>query len=937
MTVPTIRSAVVGSAAVAEPRLSCCQMVFAAIVLTAALVSPATAAEPPALPVLNLIGRDHIRGQLVDVPDGKHLLWQSPVFSAPLAFAPSAINAIHFPVPAKLPVTEGELSFELIGGDELYGKLVSLNDSTAVLEIAGMGTLHVDRSMLRRISRWKDGGDLIYFGPTGLKGWQQSGEPNAWHEEAGHLLTSQAGASIRREFGAPAKARFEIELSWKGKPDFEFSLGVDPEAKTALRAFHLAVWDDDIIAARETEREADVASLMKTKDADGHLHVIVYLDQSRGQMLVYSSLGVPLGEITAEMGKVETFGGVQLANKTGDVRLERLHIGKWDGNPPRSAEGNKSRVHLTSGAISYGNILRYDAEQRQYTVDDSGTERTFAQADVQDVHFTPPETVPERTLRAIALNGVSLSGELVKIEQQTVWLKHPGIQEPVSLPIASLQSLISLAPAAPTPQPGGRQGRLEADGLVLSGTLVDATEGDTSCLVWQPVSGLQPAPLRRDVAARIIYRDPPPPVKAQVVNRNQVQVRQVRPAPGFVNQLANLFGGNGQAVAPPPGAMAAAGNAFVLHLRSGDTVPCSAANIDERGVTYKSTVSDATFIPHSQLKVLELMPKIGAGQIAKSKKERLLMLPRMQRDSPPTHLLRSTEGDYLRGRVVSMNDKEIEVEVRLETRVIPRNQVARLIWLHADEMDGATAALPEGDALGGTRVQSLPMDGNRLTFFAEQLDGLTLSGKSPLLGACRIDLLQVDQLVIGAAIEQSAASLAFHQWKLRNAPDPLETPDGDGGSGSEGLESILVGKPAPEFELDLLTGGKFRLAEEKGKIIVLDFWASWCGPCLQAMPQVDRVATEYADRGVKLVAVNLEETPAKVQAALDRLKLETAVALDRNGRIAEKYGATAIPQTVIIDRDGVVARLFVGGGARFDDQLRAALDSVLAGTSPKSE
>ncbi|HET6425891.1 MAG TPA: TlpA disulfide reductase family protein, partial [Planctomycetaceae bacterium] len=168
------------------------------------------------------------------------------------------------------------------------------------------------------------------------------------------------------------------------------------------------------------------------------------------------------------------------------------------------------------------------------------------------------------------------------------------------------------------------------------------------------------------------------------------------------------------------------------------------------------------------------------------------------------------------------------------------------------------------------------------------------------------------------------------------APDPLEAP-ADGGSGSEGLESVLVGKPAPDFELDLLAGGKFNLSNEKGNILVLDFWASWCGPCLQAMPQVDRVATEYADRGVKLVAVNLEETPDRIKAALERLKLETAVALDKTGRIAEKYGATSIPQTVIIDREGVVARLFVGGGARFDDQLRAALDSVLAGPAVKSE
>ena len=102
------------------------------------------------------------------------------------------------------------------------------------------------------------------------------------------------------------------------------------------------------------------------------------------------------------------------------------------------------------------------------------------------------------------------------------------------------------------------------------------------------------------------------------------------------------------------------------------------------------------------------------------------------------------------------------------------------------------------------------------------------------------------------------------------------------------------------------------------------------------MPQIDKVTHEFADQGVELVAVNLEETGDRIQATLDRLKLQMPVALDRDGRTAEKYGATSIPQTVIIDRSGKVVRLFVGGGARFGDQLRTALQAVLSDKSEKS-
>ncbi len=368
--------------------------------------------------------------------------------------------------------------------------------------------------------------------------------------------------------------------------------------------------------------------------------------------------------------------------------------------------------------------------------------------------------------------------------------------------------------------------------------------------------------------------------------------------------------------------------------------------VDEQGITFTTSLSDATYVPHERVKVLELLPNAAPVQIVSSKKQRLLTLPRMQRDSPPTQLIRAVTGDYLRGRLVAMDDKQLQVEVRLEMQSIPRENVARIIWLHADEFGpdakppGAKSNEQEQAAkppqrITGTRVQAIPRDGNRLTFFAEEMAGSVLVGQSDLLGTCRVNVNEIDELLVGEAIEQAAAALAFHRWRLSPAIDPLEfqdngTPDGN----AEGMESVLVGKPAPDIELKLLDGKRFRLADKRDKILVLDFWASWCGPCLQAMPQVHRVVEEFADQQVELVAINLQEAPEQIKVALERLQLDMTVALDTDGRVAEKYGATAIPQTVIIGRDGNVARLFVGGGARFDEQLRKALTSVL---SPNTE
>src|SRR5262249_12272986 len=142
-------------------------------------------------------------------------------------------------------------------------------------------------------------------------------------------------------------------------------------------------------------------------------------------------------------------------------------------------------------------------------------------------------------------------------------------------------------------------------------------------------------------------------------------------------------------------------------------------------------------------------------------------------------------------------------------------------------------------------------------------------------------------------------------------------------------DSPMVGKPAPDFELDLLGGKSFRLSKARGKVVILDFWATWCGPCVSAMPQVERVAREFRDRDVQLVAVNLQETEKQITSMLERHKLDVTVALDRDGDVALKYAASAIPQTVIIDREGNVSRLFVGGGPQLEGQLREAVEALM--------
>ena len=146
---------------------------------------------------------------------------------------------------------------------------------------------------------------------------------------------------------------------------------------------------------------------------------------------------------------------------------------------------------------------------------------------------------------------------------------------------------------------------------------------------------------------------------------------------------------------------------------------------------------------------------------------------------------------------------------------------------------------------------------------------------------------------------------------------------------SSGTESTLIGKPAPEVKLAQLDGSQFRLSDCKGQIVVLDFWATWCAPCMQTMPLVEAAIEGYDPERVRLVSINLEEPADQIRAVLERHDMNVNVALDQDGVAAQRYEARAIPQLVIVGPDGVVERLFVGGGSGVVEQMKAAIDELL--------
>lgn len=144
--------------------------------------------------------------------------------------------------------------------------------------------------------------------------------------------------------------------------------------------------------------------------------------------------------------------------------------------------------------------------------------------------------------------------------------------------------------------------------------------------------------------------------------------------------------------------------------------------------------------------------------------------------------------------------------------------------------------------------------------------------------------------------------------------------------------SPLVGKSAPDVRLDLLEGGTFQLKDHRdAHVVMLDFWATWCGPCVEELPVLAEVAAAYKGKGVVFCAVNQAEEPAEVKAFLKENKLDIPVALDAESRVGGAYGAQAIPMLVLIDKKGLVQAVHVGYSPAIKATLRKELDALLAG------
>jgi DsbE subfamily thiol:disulfide oxidoreductase len=140
---------------------------------------------------------------------------------------------------------------------------------------------------------------------------------------------------------------------------------------------------------------------------------------------------------------------------------------------------------------------------------------------------------------------------------------------------------------------------------------------------------------------------------------------------------------------------------------------------------------------------------------------------------------------------------------------------------------------------------------------------------------------------------------------------------------------IAPGMPAPAFELPTLDGKSLGTAALRGRIVLLNFWASWCGPCRTEMPVLNQLAKQYGPRGVTVVGVNVEPERAPALEWLKATPVNFPVLFDADSHVSAAYQVTGMPTTVILDRKGVVRyvhKSYVPGTENeYLDQIRALI------------
>ncbi|MBS1953228.1 MAG: DUF2092 domain-containing protein [Cyanobacteria bacterium SZAS-4] len=268
------------------------------------------------------------------------------------------------------------------------------------------------------------------------------------------------------------------------------------------------------------------------------------------------------------------------------------------------------------------------------------------------------------------------------------------------------------------------------------------------------------------------------------------------------------------------------------------------------------------------------------------------------------------------------------------------------------------AGVKKAEYLGAEDVDGTPCHHLRFTQASFSWDLWVDSGKDPWVVKVSpdlfADLANTAPKSLGRALAKNtkmALTFRYKNWLANPSlkknvfdfePPPESTevktfaPDAAEEKPEKTEKSPMVGKDAPTFKLALTDGKEFDLSKHKDKdVVVIDFWASWCPPCRESLPILTKVTKTFKNDHVVFYPINVGEDLETVKAYLSKANLDVTAALDTDKKVSELYGVNGIPQTVIIDKNGVIQVLDVGYSSDMEKRITSDLDALVKSKSAK--
>lgn len=743
----------------------------------------AAAPEPtPSLAVLELPGDGFATGQFGAVPEPARgtpptLIWKSAAFAQPFELAWSSISRVRLAPAAPPAVPANAWRVDLASGGVVIGGLEGVDAEHVTLLVPSLGAapLPLRRDAIVRLTR--EGSQIRVLVPGAIGAWK--GDRKAWREEGGRLAGSDAGGALCRDVAAPARACFDIGIAWDERPEFEIEAAAGPLRMAALEkageaakksasteeSYRIeAAAEGELLVVREGDRTAQMAIGARIPAGPGRLWLRVFVDQQTGRLAVTlpqaADGGRPVADQTLAPTKqaVQTGFGIRL--RRGRLRIDRLRVRPWTEPEPRLVD----TVGLGS---STAELESFDKAGGSFVVRKAEEQRQIPAQDVTEIALRAEEP-PTRPAEGVLVgfhDGTLLAGRVLDIAPPVIRIEFAGVSEPVRCDLGRIAVLENLAPATATTI-AGRPGILEGPGISMPGCLANAA--GAAGLGWQARAARATNPLAGSmVPLRVVYE-----AEADAAKPESAATPVAEPMPRIVRMFGNP--GVPAPAVPPPTPFP--GGQSLLFLKTGDAVLCTVLAIDDKGVRIRKDAGELV-VPHAAMRAIELVSAAGLP-LSKTKAERLLMLPRSQQADPPTHLLRLPGGDYMRGKLLSLDDKTVRFDVAGAIKELRRADVTRLIWLAVagDAADAAAVAAIAADRKPEDVIVRATMRGaegqRRLTCLADRVTGDKLSGRSGVLGEVTVDLAQCTSLDLGPAATTVASSIPYSQWRLKPAPVP---------------------------------------------------------------------------------------------------------------------------------------------------------------------